>query len=309
MNTPLVSAVIPCFNQAHFLSEAIDSLLAQSYSNIEIIVVDDGSTDNTADVVSCYANVQLLRQRNSGLAAARNSGIRASQGDYLIFLDADDLLLPNAVEKGFVCLQKHPDSAFASGRYRLLTPDGSAREPHIDTPMDKDPYTALLRGNHIAMHATVMYRRQVLEVTGGYNASLPVCEDYDLYLRIARQYQIARHKHVIAEYRKHGTNISYNSPLMLETVLSILYSQRQHIEANSCYSSAFRAGICFWKEFYGLRAIRRIAGMMVSGQRRQAREDTLSLIASVGVMQLLLCSPVWLIKYLLRENGVRVERG
>ena len=308
MNTSLVSAIIPCFNQAHYLSEAVESLLAQSYPNIEIIVVDDGSTDNTAEVASCYANVQLVRQGNSGLATARNRGIRASRGDYMVFLDADDLLLPNAVEDGISCLQKNPQCAFAWGGYRFITPDGAASEPQIDTPLEEDCYAALLRGNFITMHATVIYQRQALEVSGGFNASLHACEDYDLYLRIARQYPIAYHHHVIAEYRKHGSNMSRNSPLMLKTALSVLHSQQHHAEANSSYRRAFRAGICFWKEFYGVRSIRRIATGMVSGHYRQARQEAISLIDSVGAMQLLLHSPVWLVKHLLRENGMRVER-
>ena len=179
MSTSLVSAVIPCFNQAHFLNEAIDSLLAQTYPHLEIIVVDDGSTDNTAEVASRNANVRLVRQQNSGLAAARNSGIRASQGEYLVFLDADDRLLPNAVEAGFNCLQGQPASVFAWGRYRRLAPDGTAIVATRYIPLDHDLYAALLRGNHIAMHATVIYRRSILDSTGGFDVSLPACEDYD----------------------------------------------------------------------------------------------------------------------------------
>lgn len=308
MNTPLVSAIIPCFNQAHYLNEAVESLLAQSYPNIEIIVVDDGSTDNTAEVASCYATVQLVRQANSGLAAARNSGIRASRGDYAVFLDADDLLLPNAVEEGVICLQKNPHCAFAWGSYRFITPDGSASEPQIDTPLEEDCYAALLRGNFITMHATVIYRQQALDASGGFNAALPACEDYDLYLRIARRHRIVHHHHVIAEYRKHESNMSRNSPLMLKTALSVLHSQQHYAEANSSYRHAYSAGIRFWKEFYGMRSIRRITTGMVSGHYRQARQETRSLVDSVGAMQLLLHSPVWLVKHLLRENGVRVER-
>lgn len=308
MNTPLVSAIIPCFNQAHYLNEAVESLLAQSYPNIEIIVVDDGSTDNTVEVASCYATVQLVKQANSGLAAARNSGIRASQGDYVVFLDADDLLLPNAVEQGFICLQKNPHCAFAWGSYRFLIPDGSASKPRIDTPLEEDCYAALLRGNFITMHATVIYRQQALDASGGFNAALPACEDYDLYLRIARQHRIAHHHHVIAEYRKHESNMTRNSPLMLKTALSVLHSQQHYAEANSRYRRALRAGMRFWKEFYGIRSMRRIFTWTISGQYHQARQEAISLIDSVGAMQLLFLSPLWLVKHLLRENGVRVER-
>src|SRR5215212_9690625 len=93
---PLVSVVIPCYNQAHFLSEAIESVLAQTHPNFEIIVVDDGSTDNTSEVAARYPGVRHIRQDNQGLAAARNTGLRESKGTCLVFLDADDRLLPNA---------------------------------------------------------------------------------------------------------------------------------------------------------------------------------------------------------------------
>src|SRR5215217_8140206 len=111
----LVSVIIPCFNQAHFLVEAIESVLAQSYSHFEIVVVDDGSTDNTCDVASYYERVRCIRQNNQGLAAARNSGIRESKGSYLVFLDADDRLLPEALEAGVKCLKAYPDGAFVFG--------------------------------------------------------------------------------------------------------------------------------------------------------------------------------------------------
>src|SRR4029450_1113854 len=97
---PKVSVVIPCYRQAHFLTEAIASALRQSYSNLEIIVVDDGSPDNTEEVVRRFPGVRYIRQRNQGLAAARNAGVRASTGDFVIFLDADDRLVPGAVTSG-----------------------------------------------------------------------------------------------------------------------------------------------------------------------------------------------------------------
>src|SRR5215217_62523 len=94
---PLVSVVIPCYNQAHFLKEAIESVLKQSYAHYEIVVVDDGSTDETSEVASSYEGVRLIRQENRGLAEARNTGIKHSEGDFLVFLDADDRLLPEAL--------------------------------------------------------------------------------------------------------------------------------------------------------------------------------------------------------------------
>ncbi len=95
---PRVSVVIPCYNQGHFVHEAIESVLAQTYADYEIVVVDDGSTDQTSEVVSRYPGVRCIRQRNRGLPAARNRGIQESQGEFLVFLDADDRLLPKHFE-------------------------------------------------------------------------------------------------------------------------------------------------------------------------------------------------------------------
>src|ERR671914_179204 len=94
----LVSVVIPCYNQAHFLGEAIESVLAQNYPHFEVVVIDDGSTDNTSEVASRYPGVRCIRQENQGLAGARNTGIRHSSGSYLVFLDSDDRLLPDALD-------------------------------------------------------------------------------------------------------------------------------------------------------------------------------------------------------------------
>src|SRR5690349_15716190 len=94
----LVSIIIRCYNQGHFLGEAIDSALRQTYPHVEIIVIDDGSTDNTAEVVARYRGVRSIRQPNLGRCAAGNTGLGESRGEYLVFLDADDRLLPDAVE-------------------------------------------------------------------------------------------------------------------------------------------------------------------------------------------------------------------
>jgi len=104
----LVSVVIPCYNQAHFLGEAIESVLAQSYPNFEIIVVDDGSTDDTSEVARRYPGVRLVRQENKGLSGARNAGLAHSEEEYVVFLDADDRLLPDALETVLEHLEAHP---------------------------------------------------------------------------------------------------------------------------------------------------------------------------------------------------------
>src|SRR5438477_4156439 len=120
-DVPVVSIIIPCYNQAHFLRNAIESARHQSYPHIEVVVVDDGSTDNTERIAREYSGVLCVRQKNTGLAGARNTGIRSSIGEFMVFLDADDMLLPNAVADGLNALQGCPEAAYTFGRYAHLS--------------------------------------------------------------------------------------------------------------------------------------------------------------------------------------------
>src|SRR5215212_2774004 len=143
----LVSVISPCYNQAHFLGEAIESVLAQSYRPFEIVVVDDGSPDNTSEVAARYPRVRCIRQENQGLAGARNTGIRESKGEYLVFLDADDRLLPEALEVGVNNLKAHPECAFVSGLHQAIAADGSPLESPSPPTIKDDHYFELLQDN------------------------------------------------------------------------------------------------------------------------------------------------------------------
>lgn len=247
---PLVSVVIPCYNQAQFLAEAIESVLAQTYSHYEIVVIDDGSEDNTAEVAARYPIVRCVRQENRGLADARNRGVQQSRGEYLVFLDADDRLLPGALEAGLECFAANPECGFVFGRHVRIGTDGEFLGEGPTFPGSPDPYEDLLRRNSIAMHATVMYRRALFD-SFEFNPSLRACEDYDLYLRVAREFRIQAHDLVVAEYRRHGGNMSSDSVRMLKTSRSVLRSQRGHVSAIPRYRRAWREGIRFFSRSYG----------------------------------------------------------
>ena len=280
--SPLVSVVIPCYNQAYFLGQAIESVLGQSYHPIEIIVVNDGSIDNTREIAARYPNVRYAEQRNQGLSAARNTGIRESAGSYVVFLDADDRLLPNGIKTGIECFNNHPESAFVFGAYRRIGAEGIAVGKPITNQIDKDPYLALLKRNDIGMHATVMYRRHVLVSVGGFDTSLNVCEDYDLYLRIARNLEIFCHETPVAEYRVHGVNMSSDLELMLKTTLRVLGSQWNYARKNRLYRKAYGTGIKLWKEYY-----------YGHEQLMQIRAG----ISAKGLIRLLYYAPKWYVRH------------
>jgi glycosyltransferase involved in cell wall biosynthesis len=214
-------------------------------------VIDDGSTDNTSEVASRYLGVRCIRQENQGLAGARNAGIRHSNGSYLVFLDADDRLLPNALAVGLKELKKRPECAFVSGHCKFMAIDGSPLPTPPQTPIEVDHYETLLRSCYILMPATVMYRRAVFETVGVFDTSIEAAEDYDLYLRVTREYSVHQHGEVVAEYRRHGTNMTRDPAVMLRAVVTTLRGQRPYAMGKRRYKKAYRAGISFWRGHYG----------------------------------------------------------
>ena len=263
---PLVTVVIPCYNQAHFLGEAIESVLSQSYKHFELIVVDDGSTDESSEVASRYEGVRLIRQENRGLAGARNRGLGEAKGEYVVFLDADDRLLPGALEAGLRCFEAHPECAFVSGQSRRIAADGTLLSPWQPPHVEGDHYLALLRSNYIGMHAAVMYRRGVFDDVGGFDVSLSACEDYELYLRIARRFPVQRHDQEVAEYRQHVANRSHEPALNLTSALRTLYRQRKFTKSNKHYRKAYKIGVRNWRKWYGDPLVSEVRIHMREGQ-------------------------------------------
>jgi glycosyltransferase involved in cell wall biosynthesis len=254
----LISVIIPCYNHAHYLEDAIGSVLEQHYGHYEIIVVDDGSADNTAEVAGRFPEVKYVRQPNAGLSAARNTGIRHSEGDFLVFLDADDWLMPNALEVGLKAFALHPECAFVCGSYRFVREDRSPIGESVINHVTRDHYAALLKNNFIGMHATVMYRREAVESLNGFDTTLSACEDYDIYLRIARNNPIFCHPEIVADYRRHTTNMSSDNMLMLKKALAVHERQWPYVQNYPSYREAYKEGRRYLKELYTGMHFRRI---------------------------------------------------
>lgn len=272
-----VSVVVTCFNQAHFLTEAIDSVLAQTYPAFEVVVVDDGSNDNTEEVAATYPEIRCVRRDNVGLAAARNTGISESRGDYLVFLDADDRLLPTALEAGVRNLGGGPAYAFVAGGHRMIAFDGALLWEHTIGPEDDDMYCALLRRNFIAMHAAVMYQRFVFEAVGRFDPRPRSTEDYDMYLRIARRYPIGWHHEVVAEYRRHGSNMTRDSGRVLKSALLALALQSGE-GLNARAAAACRAGRRFLRKYYGAEIASQIDMSLAARDWPRAAAGALTLL-------------------------------
>jgi len=247
---PTVAVIIPCYNHAGFLGEAIDSVLAQTHPASEIIVIDDGSSDDPGSVIENYPDVRLIRQQNQGLSAARNAGLMAAESEKIIFLDADDRLLSEAIKSGLGCFAGSPNAGFVYGGHRRVTKDGCPSSAEVYSAVSPDPYRDMLRGNRIGMHATVMYDKTRLTEVGGFDREMLRCEDYDIYLRMSARYEVASHPAVIAEYRWHGGNMSSNHAEMLRWVLRVHKKHAPPRPSSAQMRTDWRAGRQVWKDYY-----------------------------------------------------------
>ncbi len=236
-----IAVVMPCYQQAAFLPDAIESVLAQTEPAAEVIVVDDGSTDDTADVAARYP-VRYVGRPNGGVSAARNTGIAASSADFLVFVDADDRLAPEALARNRDSLERHPDAAVAAGICRIVDATGA---PVHDAPYrcpGGDHYDAILRHNHVFPPAVALHRRQALLEAGGWPERFAYFEDVALYLRIARRHSVRCHPTVICDYRRQPEGASHNRAAMLEGIAAVLADQERYVKANPRYAEALSAG-------------------------------------------------------------------
>jgi glycosyltransferase involved in cell wall biosynthesis len=216
---PLVSIIVPCYNQGKYVDQAILSALNQSWENLEVIVVNDGSADNTHDVCLRFKSIIYISQENKGLSSARNVGFSRSSGEYIIFLDADDWLQPEAITINYKFLEDNSKAAFVSGSYDRVDKNNKWIKSEIKA-INENHYTHLLAGNYIGMHATIMFRRWALPDLP-YNISLKAGEDYDLCLHIARKHLIVHHTKKIANYRTYNESLSNNHANMYYAINKI----------------------------------------------------------------------------------------
>jgi glycosyltransferase involved in cell wall biosynthesis len=252
----LISVVIPCYNHGKYLPDAINSVLSQNHKNVEIIVVDDGSTDCTKDVVNDrYAGVgpvKYIYQRNQGLSAARNTGIDHSNGKYFVFLDADDWLVENALTTNMSFLQVNKLAAFVSGGHIIVNDLEHYREEKSEK-IDGNYYNEMLLRNYIGMHAAVMYQKWVFDEFR-FDTTLKASEDYDLYLHVVRKYPVCHHRCTIAVYRFHDSNMSGDIYKMFKYTLLVLQRQKEFVKTNAERKS-FATGNSNWKKYYSMKML------------------------------------------------------
>jgi glycosyltransferase involved in cell wall biosynthesis len=190
MKTPSVSVIIPTYNRSAFLQESIGSVLAQTFKDFELVVVDDGSTDNTREILSIYkSNIATIFTGHRGPSAARNSGIKATQGEFIAFLDSDDLWLPEKLEKQIHFL-KHTTKGFICQTEEIWVRNGVRVNPRKKHKKFSGWIFDKCLPLCIVSPSAVIIHRSVFERVGFFDEDMPACEDYDLWLRIAPFYPI-----------------------------------------------------------------------------------------------------------------------
>jgi glycosyltransferase involved in cell wall biosynthesis len=254
---PLVSVVIPCYNSARFLGETIESVLQQTYPRIEIIVVNDGSTDETAKIARSFP-VQYIFQENRGISAARNTGILRAQGKYVLFLDHDDRLLPRGVETGVKLLEEHPECTVAVGEHRYIGADGEPIGCSNKRAAGRDHYRMLLEHNFIETPCSALHRRSGLVSAGVFDESVQGAEDHELYLRTARQSTWIAHETPVAEYRLHESNTSRDAEQMLMVSYRVLEMELPYLQGDPEKLRLHRRGVRFLQRQYGRRLTREL---------------------------------------------------
>jgi len=219
----LVSIIVPCHNGARFLPEALDSAFAQTHPAIEVIVVDDGSTDGTPAVLERYAGrVRALRQPNRGPSAARNAALEIARGDYIAFLDADDRFLPDKVARQAAVLDARPDVGLVYSGWRFIDEEGRVLPGEGRPRGEGDLLPGLVLGNPIHPLAALVRRPLVTEV-GGFDETLWGCEDWDLFLRLSRRgMRWAPIDESLGDYRVHAAQSHGQTRMMFTSAIRVL---------------------------------------------------------------------------------------
>jgi glycosyltransferase involved in cell wall biosynthesis len=274
--SPLVSVVVPCRLitdlQARLLDETLQTIDAQTVTDYEVLVVDDGSPLAIAERIAQHPRTRVIR--HAGPAAARNAGIRQSRGDFFVFLDADDHLLPCAVETGLRQLARHPECGFAVGAHEEMTFDGEPVPWGVAAPPPGagNIYLSLLAFEwYIIPPSSVMFRREVVDAVGGFQDPWGA-DDLDFYLRAAHQFDACcAATPAVTRYRRYPSSSSRDGERMLTSVRTVYERQRPLVAGNPVAEAAFDRGLAALVEIFRDCLMENIEHRLATGDHEAAR--------------------------------------
>lgn len=269
-----MTAVVPAFNAERYLRDALDSIVGQTYPNIEVLVVDNASTDATADIIRSYGDkVVYLYEAKKGPAAARNKGLAHANGHLISFLDSDDEWLPDKTERQVEFMLEHPEYGFCYSHYEYIDQDGRPYQPTYAKDCSRNGWVFedLLRYELQIGIGTTMVRRHCAEKAGGFNERLMTAEDTDFFIRVAKYCQFGYIPGPVARYRSHAGSLTKQQGIPRGTFKALDYLVERYPELAPSRSPLMRYA-------YATRYCARGVGAFYRGDHAEMRRHALKAI-------------------------------
>lgn len=246
---PLVSVLMPAYNAARYVAQAVESILDQTYTNFEFLIVDDGSTDDTPRILRRYADrdprIQLISRPNTGLVLALNEMLAKARGEFIARMDADDIALPERFERQLGYLSEHPECVMIGSRVFVIDPDGSPLTVMGDALTHEEIDQSLMNARgQMVYHPSVMIRKQALLEVGPYRHEFDTAEDLDLFLRLAEIGRIENLAQPLLKYREHAGKVGHVRAVKqtdtIRRVLEAAYRRRGRVFAEEIVAPLLR---------------------------------------------------------------------
>lgn len=259
--SPIVSVVIPAYNAEKTILDTIESVQKQSFSDFEVIVINDGSTDKTLDLVNAIddSRIKVFSYENGGLSVARNRGISHAQGEFITFLDADDLWTVDKLELQVKALNENPKAGVAYSWTLIIKENSQQLYPGVSASFEGNVHRHLLIGNFIASGSNVMMRRQVVEQVGEFDPSLKSSEDWDYWLRVAPKFSFVVVPKPQILYRQSSRTMSSNVERMEEHMLTV--HERAFQVAPKNLRNLKSQSLCFIYRYLAKLYLTRVSGI------------------------------------------------
>ncbi len=286
----MVSVLIPSFNHARYLRECVDSVLAQDHTPMEVIVVDDGSTDGSMDILRSYGSrIVLLQQQGGRQARARNLALGVARGEFIAFLDSDDRYRPGRISAAVAAFHAQPQAGLVWADHVLIDEAGGERQPVRWAPRDADFRRELIAGNPIC-NATATVRRSVLDDIGGFDERVPrVCDGAAWYQIAARGHAFVHLPLLLLDYRQHGGNDSARfAPMTHDRDTALLAAAQAYLQRGVVSTAAemawLRGALLRQFAFRAAAWVQREMGSSATSQWRARGYEALGSHAGLGLL-------------------------
>lgn len=237
-----ISVVIPTYNAEKTIQETVFSVQSQTFSDIEIIIINDGSTDRTLEIIQNISDsrIKVFSYKNRGLPTARNRGIAQATGEFISFIDADDLWTPDKLERQLAALESHPEAGIAYSWTQLIDEQGHFLHRYHPVFFEGDVYTEILVNNFVSNGSNILVRKETVLSVGEFDSTLKSCEDWDFYIRLAAKYHFAIVPDWQILYRQSSTAMSSKVEVMKTSALVVISKayesappEYQHLKSRS----------------------------------------------------------------------------